>query len=263
MNNETVLLIGGAGSLGQDLGPKLMQRGYNVAIADLQPVADCQSYHLKADCEESLVAFLAQLDRDGVQIDHVFNFVGALKETGLTDMFKTCIDEIRSTMSVNLMSQILPVWALAPHVGRSQAPDKNFVLTSSINAHHGYSIPFYSAAKGGLHGFLSPASIELGRQGIRLNIVTPGSVPTPVTLNQPKNFEDRANAAALGRLCTVSEVGDAFLACMDLKGMTGQQIVMDAGQSINPAASLYRQQARGVVDVPGSEALAPETPRRS
>lgn len=245
--NNYVLIIGGAGALGTALIPKFRAQGLTPLVADLVPSnEDVKSYSVRADDPNSLQAFLQELEGEGIQLSHIINTVGALRESGLTDIFQTSVEEIADTMQTNMLSQLLPVRFLGEHLIRGEG-DKSFVMISSINAHHAYSIPFYSAAKAGLSGFLKPVAMDLGASGVRINIVTPGSVETPETLRQPKSFKDRARNAALKRLCTVGEVADAIMACINLTGMTGQEIVVDAGQSINPASSLYQQKGRGLI----------------
>lgn len=194
---------------------------------------------------------------------HVVNTVGGLAETGLTSIMQTSANEIDKTIRLNLMTQILPVKYLGQYMAERRARedstgldavDRSFVLTSSINAQQGYSIAFYSAAKGGIESFIRPAAMDIGRHGIRINAVSPGSVVTPETASQPKDFNARARAAALGRLCTVEEIADSIRSLTNLTGMTGQTITVDAGQSINPAQSLFQQEAEGLITLPGCDA---------
>lgn len=245
-----ILIVGGSGCLGQNLAEKLTKAGKDVVIADLNPPSEAAAkkypfIQMDATDPQSIQNARQAIEDKGMQIDHVVNTIGALIEQGLTDFFNTTADEIDRTIDVNLKSQLYVVRYLGEHVAKSTADDKSFTLISSINAHQGYSIPFYSAAKGGLHSFVRPAAIRLGEDNVRINLVTPGTVFTPSTEQQPKSFEDRADAAALKRLTTVDEVTDAIMASINLTGMTGQEIVVDSGQSINPSESLFDQRRRG------------------
>ncbi len=246
---KTILIIGGSGTLGQNLTPRLVTAGYDVIIGDIWPPAGntpARYIQMDATDPDSLQDACARIEADGIQVTHIMNTVGLLAESGLTDIFQTSAEEIQRTIDVNLLSQILPVRFFGEHLMTGDG-DKSFVLVSSVNAHTGYSIPFYSAAKGGLHSFIRPAAMQLGAGNVRINIVTPGTVITPETETQPKNFADRAEAAALKRLCSVDEIAEAMLCCVKLTGMTGQEIVVDAGQSLNPSESLFDQQRRGTV----------------
>lgn len=244
------MIIGGSGFFGQYAIDQFKQEGYRVAVADLtEPEASMADhfYHMDATDEASVAAVVSQLEADDVQVSHTINFVGGLEESGLTDIFKTSVEEIQRTINKNLLAQIIPVKILAPHLANADG-DKSITFMSSINAHAGWSIPYYSAAKAGIEGFMRPAAMDLGQYGIRLNAVASGSVVTPSTEQQPKNFEARADAAALRRLAEPTDIADAFVACVRLKAMTGQTLVVDCGQSINPSESLYNQHRRMALD---------------
>lgn len=254
---ETVLIVGGHGALGQALTPKLEAQGYHVIIGDMVASGDsCNFYNLDATDPDSIESFVRTIENEGKEISHVVNVVGGLIESGLTDIFNTSVAEIDKTIELNLKSQLYAVRFLGEHLRKASGENKSFTLISSINAHAGYSIPFYSAAKSGLHGFIKPVALELGAHNVRINIVTPGSVKTPSTEDQPKNFKARAEATALKRLCTPDEVADAIIASITLTGITGQEFIVDAGQSINPSESLYDQERQGVV--PTDRKTAPQ-----
>src|SRR5690606_7201247 len=53
------------------------------------------------------------------------------------------------------------------------------VFISSVNALAHYGNPAYSAAKAGLVAYSKALAVERGRDGIRSNVVAPGSVRTP------------------------------------------------------------------------------------
>jgi 3-oxoacyl-[acyl-carrier protein] reductase len=247
-----VVIFGGSGCLGQALIPKLTELGCQVIIADIsRPPAplhpDVKFYQCDATEPHDLSAFSQELIDKKIPVHHMVNTIGMLVESGLTDIFKTSADEIDKSFTINLKAQLLPVRFALDCLRQTTASNKSIVLTSSINASAGYSIAFYSAAKGGIESFIRPTAIQLGREGIRINAISPGSVITPDTAQQSKNFQDRAAAAAMRRLCTTDDIADSMIASMFLlKGMTGQTLVIDAGQSINPASSLYRQESRAL-----------------
>src|SRR5690606_2706479 len=53
------------------------------------------------------------------------------------------------------------------------------VFVSSVNALAHYGNPAYAAAKAGLIAYARGLAVERGRDGIRANVVAPGSVRTP------------------------------------------------------------------------------------
>ncbi len=231
---ENVLLVGKSEALGEFLVPKLETLGFNVIIADLEKTKDA----------EAITAFCKELKEQNIELSHIVSMASELFETGLTDIFSTTAEEIEQTLDGNLKFQLFAVRFFGELLCKSKAADKSITLMSSINAHAGWSIPFYSSTKAALNGFIRPVAIELGKSDVRINIVSHGSIIIPQTENQPKNFKARAEAAALNRLCSVAEVADGIVASINLTGMTGQEIIVDAGQSINPSESLYDQRRK-------------------
>lgn len=244
---DTILILGGSGSLGQSLKNQAEKNGYRVLTADLDGTGADLSVDVTS--EESLNELIEGLCKKEISINHVVNTVGVLVEDETDNFWNAPVDVIAKTLQINLLSQILPIKQLTKSMMLSGG-DKSFTMISSINASHGYSIPYYSAAKAGLAGFLKPAAIELGALGIRLNSVSPGTVETPVTTKQTKDFNDRSQAAALKRLCSQEEISQAVLSCINMTGYTGQNLIIDAGQSINPASSIYRQRGHGLISKP-------------
>ena len=90
----------------------------------------------------------------------------------------------------------------------------------------------YSASKGGLNQFTRVAAIELGRYGIRVNCVAPGSIEIERT--QQESPEYAATWAALTPLKRVGypkDVADAVVFLVSDAGafITGQTIYVDGG----------------------------------
>lgn len=249
LSNEPVLIVGGLGALGKNLRPKLEALSAPVVIGDTssadeetEGASPRRCYFLDATQPGSIESFRAKIEKDGLHLSHIVNVVGGLRESGLTDIFKTSAKEITDTVELNLLSQLYVVRFLGEHLAQKAGADKSITMISSVNAFAGFSIPFYSAAKGGLHGLLKPLAMDLGRYGIRVNIVSPGTIQTPSTERQPKKFEDRAASAALGRLCTPDDVSTAIISCILMRGMTGQNLAIDAGQTAGASSSLYEQE---------------------
>lgn len=109
----------------------------------------------------------------------------------------------------------------------------------------------YVAAKHGLVGLVRTAARELGRHGIRVNLVTPGNVRTPMLVNEPvyrayfperddlpedEEFGERAGAMnPMGQPFVEPEDVTRtmlFLASDDAAVITGAIVPVDSGQSI-------------------------------
>ena len=107
---------------------------------------------------------------------------------------------------------------------------------ASINGERGkFGQANYSASKAGLIGFGRSAARELGRFDVRVNLVAPGMIRTPLIADLPAEVVAEARAeTALGRLGEPEDVAGAILfLCSDLsRHVTGQVLRVDGGQLI-------------------------------
>lgn len=90
----------------------------------------------------------------------------------------------------------------------------------------------YSAAKAGIIGFSKALSKELGRYGIRVNVVAPGLIETDMVANMTeKARKDILNRIGLKRIGTAEDVAHAvsFLCSAKSSYITGQVIQVDGG----------------------------------
>jgi 3-oxoacyl-[acyl-carrier protein] reductase len=90
----------------------------------------------------------------------------------------------------------------------------------------------YAASKAGIIGFTLSLSRELGRFGVRANVVAPGLITTDMTADVPEAVrKDLANRIPLRRPGLPEEVADlvSFLASARAGYITGQVLGIDGG----------------------------------
>ena len=143
-------------------------------------------------------------------------------------------DEIwASEMAINLNG----AYALVDPVVAAMAAHGagNVVFISSVNALAHFGNPAYSAAKAGLIAYAKAIAVERGGQGVRANVVAPGSVRTPAwdhrLAGDPQLLDKVLPHYPLGRMVSPEEVANAalFLASDAASGITGVTIPVDAG----------------------------------
>ena len=109
------------------------------------------------------------------------------------------------------------------------------VLIGSVNGMAALGHPAYSAAKAGLISYTKSLAVELGRYGIRANIVCPGTVKTQAWQarvdKNPQVFEDLKKWYPLRDFATPDDIADAvlFLASPMARVITGVALPVDGG----------------------------------
>jgi 3-oxoacyl-[acyl-carrier protein] reductase len=95
---------------------------------------------------------------------------------------------------------------------------------------------FYIAAKCGLMGLTQALALELGRYGIRVNMVTPGPLDTAHNAAYPPELMRRLGEETPlhGRQATLDEVADAIamMALHEARVITGANVLASGGFSI-------------------------------
>ncbi|MFF4412791.1 3-oxoacyl-ACP reductase FabG [Streptosporangium sp. NPDC001559] len=88
----------------------------------------------------------------------------------------------------------------------------------------------YSAAKSGIIGFTRALAKEVGKYGIRANVVAPGLIETDMTADlSGKRRQEALSAIPLGRFGSSEEVADAVVYLAGASYITGSVLQVDGG----------------------------------
>ncbi len=96
--------------------------------------------------------------------------------------------------------------------------------------------PAYSASKGGIFAMMKVMAIDYARLNIRVNMVIPGFIDTPMNapvMKDPKELAYWSNQIPIGRTGTAEECASAilWLASDEASYCIGTALVVDGGQS--------------------------------
>lgn len=180
------------------------------------------------------IKLVAVLEQQGVMLDAVFINAGVAKLAPFEAVGEEMWD---ATFNTNLKGPYFLIKALLPLLN----PGAAIVLNGSINAHIGMpNTSVYAASKAALISLAKTLSSELLSKGIRVNVVSPGPVSTPIygRLGLPAEqlTEVAANIQAqipLKRFGTPEEIASAvlYLASSDSAYIVGTELVADGGMS--------------------------------
>jgi len=259
---ETVLIAGGSGYVGQALCKSFAEGAYkdryDVIIADIKRPESNENRFYKFDItkRKSVERLVKKIKKSKDRVFHFVNLIGAMFEKqGLTSMENTSYNQICDTINLNVTGALYLAKLMGEYlIPHEKGEDRSLTMVSSINARVGLSIPFYSAAKAAIEGYVKPATLDLGRYGVRVNGASLGTIQTEETLKQQKNFVEREKSAALRRLTTPEGAAKSIRALInDLKCTAGHILVVDCGQSANGSQSLFDQTRRGETPSSGPE----------
>jgi acetoacetyl-CoA reductase/3-oxoacyl-[acyl-carrier protein] reductase len=226
-----VLVTGGSSGIGAATVRMFREHGASVYVLDRTPPGDDLSPFLEADVTDSkqVEQAIGRARAECGRLDALVCCAGITRDGVL---WKLSDEDWSSVLEVNLTGAFHCVRAAAGPMREGGAG--SIVLVSSINGERGkFGQANYSASKAGLIGLGKSAARELGRFGIRVNVVAPGLTDSPMTRDLPEAARTAALAeSVLGRPARPEDVAGAILfLCSELaRHITGQVLRVDGGQ---------------------------------
>jgi len=244
---KVAMVTGASSGIGRAAALELARRGAKLIVsarreAEIQALADeirregGEATAVVADInvEQDVINLVAKTVDTYGRIDVAFNNAGTEGE------FTPFVEQSNDNYDVTFNANVCGVFWSMKHEAKAMLAQGGGVIIN--NASMGGVIGFanaalYIASKHAVLGLTKTASIELFKQGIRVNAVNPGIIDTP--------FQDRVwpsaeakNAFAAstvpGRAGSAEEVAHvvAFLASDDASFVSGHGLLVDGGYSI-------------------------------
>ncbi len=232
---KNVLVTGGNSGIGFAAAKEFVREGARVLITgrDAQSLAQARAELgpavsvLVNDASKIAdgVALAAHLQQTFGHIDVAFINAGIATFGPYAEITEAAFDQ---SFNTNVKGPYFLLQKLAPLFSRGGS----VVLNGSINAHIGMpGSSVYAATKAAFISFAKTLSSELLPQGVRVNVVSPGPVTTPL---HTRAGTDRAGLTAkipLGRFGEPQEIAQAvlFLASSDAAFIVGTELIIDGG----------------------------------
>ena len=241
-NEHIALVTGGGSGIGRATCLQLAREGARVAVVDIDRDAGMltvsqiekaggEAMFLRADVSESsdVRGVINRLLEVWGRIDVLVNNAGIMRFQPVVDLGEDDWDRV---MSVNLRAAFLFCKYALPHMKRADGRKGGAIVNvSSVHAQATTrNVSAYAASKGGLEAFTRALSIEAEPHNVRVNVVAPGAVDTPLLWTNPnlQSGEEKLE----GAIASSESVAEAicFLASRAAQFVSGSVLAVDAGR---------------------------------
>lgn len=240
---NVVLVTGASSGIGAAIAIEFADDGWNVLAAGrdegrLEEVADVSDNIAtwagelleSEDCDELVADTLDEFGR----IDCLVNSAGVLLRGNVEE---TGDDDWRDTLSINLDVPFFLSRAAAPHLLRSAGSIINIASIWGLRA--GPRATAYCASKGGLIQLTKAMALDYAGDGLRVNVICPGTVDTPMLASSAEETDLEADdflarvaeSSPNGRIAEPGDIASLvlFLASDAARHITGTTIPIDGG----------------------------------
>jgi NAD(P)-dependent dehydrogenase (short-subunit alcohol dehydrogenase family) len=236
LTGRQALVVGAGSGIGREAAQALADFGARVCCADRDLAAASDSaaqaghgaYPMQLDMMDE--AAVAQAAAQLPDLD-------VLVFTPATNVRKRLLDystaEFDQVMRLNLRGSFHLVRAFGKKmVERRQGSIIGFTSIRASTTEPGQAV--YAASKAGLVQLLRTAAVEWGPAGVRVNLIAPGVVDTPLTAQikaVPQWYAAYADKSMLGRWARPAELAGAvvYLASDAASYVTGSVLMVDGG----------------------------------
>jgi len=251
-SGRTALVTGAGSGIGRAIALAFAAEGANVVVAGRRPgpldetvalieagaggAGAGKALAVSADVSQAADAdalVRAAVDRYGsldVAVNNAGVFRGGRPLADLTE------EDWRTQLDINVTGVFL---ALRAEIARMRAQPSGGAIVnvaSTFGVHTSSpGAAAYAASKAAVAALSRGAAVDHIREGVRINVVSPGATDTPMSLRPGETEADRAErvraALPLGRISATAEVAAAvlYLASDDAASVVGTDLVVDSG----------------------------------
>ncbi len=242
--SRVALVTGGMGGLGEAVCIKLAGLGFkvvttyspgNAKVQDWLKTMNNMGYGFKAyPCDvtdfDSAHACVEAVTREVGPVDVLVNNAGITRDMTFKKMNKADWDAVIHTnldSVFNMTKQVMD--------GMIERKWGRVINVSSVNGQKGaFGQTNYSAAKAGMHGFTKALALEVAKQGVTVNTISPGYIGTKMVTAIPQEILDSKILPQIpvNRLGKPEEIAGlvAYLASDEAAFVTGANISINGGQ---------------------------------
>jgi len=231
---KSVVVTGASQGIGAAVANLFLDRGYNV-VANSRRISE-QNELLRSDnlaLVDGDIGLASTAEKIVATAVKRFGSIDALVNNAGIFFAKPFIEytpeDFRALSSTNLHGFIYTTQLVVKQMLAQASGGSVVSITSSLVDHPiaslTASVPMIT--KGGINAVSRSLAIEYSKQGIRVNVVSPGAVDTPLHKNNPKEF--LRTLSPLGQIASSKDIAEAVFYLTEASQITGEVLHVDGG----------------------------------
>ena len=234
LSGYNVAITGGSGGIGSALANGLLEDGATVYNLDSVKPVNQKSKFIEVDLvdEGSVQKALEQIEKlDAIIVSAGVQLVGSDSKIG-----DVTLDTWKRTLDVNMTGAFLAVKHAMPYLVKSGRGSVILIGSPTGMTMEGAGYTAYGASKAGMMGLSRIIAVDYKEDGVRSNVVVPGTMATPLI---KKIWDDPEKGLDLIRRTPLGRMGDPrdlvgivnWLVSTDSSFATGASYAVDGGMT--------------------------------
>jgi NAD(P)-dependent dehydrogenase (short-subunit alcohol dehydrogenase family) len=231
---KTIIVTGASQGIGAAVANLFLDRGYNV-LGNSRKISDKNELQRSdrlalVDGDIGLASTAAMIVGTAVErfgsVDALVNNAGIFFSKPFTEYTP---EDFRTLSSTNLDGFVHTTQLVVKQMLSQKSGGSVVSITTSIVDHPlaGVTASVPMITKGGINAISRSLAMEYALQGIRVNVVAPGVVDTPLQRNSPREF--LRTLSPLGRISAARDIAEAVFYLTEASQITGEVLHVDGG----------------------------------
>jgi NAD(P)-dependent dehydrogenase (short-subunit alcohol dehydrogenase family) len=241
LQDKIIIVTGGSGLIGRAIIEDIQKKGGMAINADLTVDTDLEKRTIKTDItsESSIIETIETVSAYFGRINGLVNNAYPRTKDWGTKFEDISVESWRTNVDMQMNSSFVFIQKITPELLKTKGSIVNItsiygVVGNDLSIYENTNIntaAAYSAIKGGIINFSRYLASYFGRQGIRVNCVSPGGIFDGQHELFVRNYEKKV---PLGRMGLPEDIAPSvsFLLSDEAKYITGQNLIVDGGWTI-------------------------------